>query len=133
MTAITNNARCSACDGEFPCTQQQSYPDAGWILPFDTFGYYGGFDDNVQVLTGDLRPRQWILCHDCVVKFLNTFPRLAEMVGPDCHPCQAEQPCCAHAWKTTDSFGKPDSTEPSVLTSWPDSQWHPYQAPEAHG
>jgi len=132
-TPKTRTAMCSACQEHAPCTQQETYPDGGWILPFDTFGYYGGFDDRIEVLTGNLRTRQWILCHDCVVKFFTFFPGLAESIGQNCHPCREEVPCCAYAWQATESFGRRDSTEPSVLTAWPDAQWHPYEEPKAHG
>ena len=92
-------AQCSACLALLPCTQQQSYPDLGWVLPFDTFGYYGGFDDNTDVLSGYMRSREWILCHDCVVKFLETFPLLAQTIGQNCHHSNsdASTPCCNHA------------------------------------
>jgi hypothetical protein len=131
----TTNALCSACQEPLVCTQQVHYPDNGLVLPFDTFGYYGGFDDNLEVLTGRLRSREWILCHDCVVKFLDTFPLLSERVGPNCHPCRDEEPCCRHAYKPTDSFGKNDLAEgeATILTAWPDRKWKPHTPPEAHG
>ena len=125
MSEETNTAICSACGNKYPCTQQKSYPDDGWSLPFDTFGYYGGFDDNVPVLTGSVRPRQWIFCHDCVVKFLETFPRLAETIGKNCHPAPRDAlvPCCRHAWQATEIFGK-DVKGAHIRTAWPDGVWH---------
>lgn len=114
---------CSACDTNIECNSQLVYPDNGWVLPFDTFGYYGGFDDSIDVLIGGTRSREWILCHDCVVKFLELFPRLAEKLGANCHPCDEEVPCCRHAWQGTDLFGT-DTYGVHTRTAWPDGQWH---------
>jgi len=120
-----NTATCSACRSSLLCTQQTHYPDHGWVLPFDTFGYYGGFDDNVGVLTGSQRSREWILCHDCVVKFLDTFPLLAQDIGQNCHPAGRDDalPCCRHAWQGTAIFGK-NIHGVHTRTAWPDAQWH---------
>lgn len=123
---ITRHAVCSACRTSVPCTQQETYPDDGWVMPFDTFGYYGGFDDNIDVLFGGRRSREWILCHDCVVKFLETFPLLAQDIGQNCHPADrdAPVPCCRHAWQATDIFGKKVHGVHS-RTAWPDGlMWH---------
>ena len=107
-----NNFRaCSACGVEYPCTQQDNYPDKGWVLPFDTFGYYGGFDDNVDVLFSEVQSRQWFLCHDCVVKFFTLFPRLRDTFGKGLHQCESETPCCEWAWRATDIFGKYERDE----------------------
>lgn len=94
-------------------------------MPFDTFGYYGGFDDNVGVLTGSDLSRQWILCHDCVVKFLDTFPLLAQDIGQNCHPDSrhAQIPCCRHAWQGTAIFGR-NIHGVHTRTAWPDGVWH---------
>lgn len=69
---------CNGCGNEAPNNDQQNYPDGGWGLPLDTFGYYGGFDDNISVMFGDKESRTAVLCHDCVVRFFDTFPLLAE-------------------------------------------------------
>lgn len=106
-TKANRTARCSACGNNQPCTQQQSYPDNGWVLPLDAFGYYGGFDDNISGLeTFQTRGREWIFCHDCVVKFLTLFPRLQVALAKGLHPCENETPCCEWAWRSTDLFGK---------------------------
>lgn len=118
----TNQIHCPACDARVSCTGGGVYPDNGWVLPFDIFGYYSGFDDNVPVLIGEQRSREFILCHDCVVKMLNLFPRLAEAVGPDTHPCDDDTPCCRHAWQATDIFGT-DGPGVKIRTAWPDGQW----------
>lgn len=129
-------ATCSACRQPAVCTQQDHYPDNGWVLPFDTFGYYGGFDDVMPVLLGQRLTREWILCHDCVVKFLDTFPLLAEDIGKNCHSDNrdSEVPCCRHAWQGTELFGK-DTFGVHVRTAWSDGVWHdeepenPYERP----
>lgn len=124
-TPSVKYATCSACCASVPCTQQKSYPDNGWVLPFDTFGYYGGFDDNLTVLSGSVRSREWIMCHDCVAKFLATFPLLAQMVGQNCHPDSRNTPvpCCTHAWQATDTFGT-NAFGVHTRTAWPDGVWH---------
>ena len=134
-TPIVKHAVCSACRTSYPCTQQDSYPDDGWVMPFDTFGYYGGFDDNIGVLLGGRRSREWILCHDCVVKFLDTFPLLAQDIGQNCHPADRESPlpCCRHAWQATSLFGSKDAGV-HTRTSWPDGVWHDvYEDPSQEG
>lgn len=74
--------KCDECGEEQPATQQDNYPDGGWSLPYETFGYYGGFDDNIGVLLGEDKPNDFILCHDCVVKLLTALPVLgAKLVG----------------------------------------------------
>lgn len=118
-------ATCSACQSQVPCTQQTHYPDNGWVLPFDTFGYYGGFDDAMPVLLGQQRTREWIMCHDCVVKFLDTFPLLADTLGGRCHSDDrdSETPCCRFAWQGTEIFGK-NVFGVHTRSAWPDGVWH---------
>lgn len=130
MSGFNNKVKCSACGRRSPATQQERLPDNGWALPYEEFGYYGGFDDCLDVLIGGERSHRWIFCHDCVVKFLETFPRLAKDIGPNCHPSRrdADVPCCRHAWRGTEYFGKygPDVPEDavSVQSAWPDGVWH---------
>ena len=100
------HARCSACHSTYPCTQQDVYPDWGFVLPYQTFGYYGGFSDEMNVLLGHQRSQEWILCHDCVVKFFDAFPLLAEQFGQNHHPCRSDVPCCQFAWRATPDFSR---------------------------
>lgn len=122
---MTKTATCSACGGEAICTQQDHYPDHGWVLPFETFGYYGGFDDSMDVLFGKRISKEWIFCHDCVVKFLDTFPLLAESIGRNCHSdrTDSDTPCCRHAWQGTEIFGRNEFGVHS-RSAWPDGVWH---------
>lgn len=55
-------------------------------MEFEHFGYYGGFSDELEVAFGKRESKQWSLCHDCVVKFFDTFPALAESFGKGHHP-----------------------------------------------
>jgi hypothetical protein len=119
----TRYATCSACALRVICRSQDIYPDNGWVLPFDAFGYYGGFDDNIGITLGGTRSREWILCHDCVVKLLELFPRLSETIGANAHPCSSDTPCCRHAWQATEIFGKNVHGVHS-RTAWPDGVWH---------
>lgn len=77
---------CDTCGLEQRTTQQDKLPDGGWSLPIDHFGYYGGFDDNVDVLLGGEESSFVSMCHDCVVKMLNTFPLLSEKMKGGRHP-----------------------------------------------
>jgi hypothetical protein len=96
----TTGIACSACGGGVPSSEPNSkLLDNGWVLPYDTFGYYGGFTDNVSVLLGHTESRHWNLCHDCVLSFLNLFPRLARSINSGQHPCDDEKPCCRFAWR----------------------------------
>jgi len=122
MGEVLNYTQCPGCDKRVPCTHGGIYPDNGWVLAFDYFGYYSGFDDNVPVLFGQQRSREFMLCHDCVGRLLALFPRLAEMVGPNCHPCEGDTPCCRHAWQATEMFGK-DEHGVHMRTAWPDGVW----------
>ena len=42
----------------------------------------------------------WILCHDCVVKFLETFPALAVDIPLGSHPSRTEAPCCPWSYRS---------------------------------
>lgn len=107
----TNLILCTACGNETECNQQKFYPDNGWVLPFDTFGYYGGFSDDISVLIGERRSREWILCHDCVAKLLSLFPRLTATLERGLHNCENDTPCCEFAWRATPIFGKYEHDE----------------------
>lgn len=103
---------CDACGQKQRLTQQShpTLPDGGWILPYEEFGYYGGFSDDLQVAFGERESRSWSLCHDCVVKFFETFPLLAEQVAGGHHPNfihtdyrsdedgTLDPSCCRFAW-----------------------------------
>lgn len=102
---------CNECGKEQPATQQDNLPDGGWALPYETFGYYGGFDDNIEVLLGSERPTDFLLCHDCVVKLLTALPNLGARLAGGHHPNfihtdfaddgddgTLHQSCCRWAW-----------------------------------
>jgi hypothetical protein len=93
---------CDACGEGVPSTWQPGLPDSGWSLPFQSFGYYGGFSDDLETELGiiDASQRQrWLLCHDCVMKFLFVFPQLAKFLQAGQHPCVENTPCCQFAWR----------------------------------
>jgi hypothetical protein len=103
---------CDACGQKQRLTQQTSpaLPDGGWIMEFEHFGYYGGFSDDIEVAFGKRDSNSWSLCHDCVVKFFETFPALAEQFAGGHHPnfihtdhhggdIGTDHPsCCRFAW-----------------------------------
>jgi hypothetical protein len=77
---------CDTCGLEQRNTQQKSLPDGGWSLDIDNFGYYGGFDDNIEVSLSGKPTRYVSMCHDCVVKLLTTFPLLGQKLEGGHHP-----------------------------------------------
>lgn len=103
---------CDACGRKQRLTQQTSpaLPDGGWVLMFEHFGYYGGFSDDIEVTLGGKDSESWTLCHDCVVKFFDAFPLLAERFAGGHHPnfihtdhdggdIGTDHPsCCRFAW-----------------------------------
>ena len=87
---------CHGCGHMAPHHTQESIPDNGWAFDLNSFGYYAGFTDPI----GD--PEQITrLCHDCVLKLLETFPLLGVLIGNGCHSQNGpnEVPCCKYAWK----------------------------------
>ena len=105
---------CDACGSKSRLLSINGEMDGGWALPTSMFGYYGGFSDNVDVLLGDYTDahiNDLKICHDCVLKFLNTFPRLADKINGLSHPSihggltkkASQNPldtpsCCRYSW-----------------------------------
>ena len=99
MTVATGVA-CTACGGGTPSPGANAdLLENGWVMDFENFGYYGGFTDDVDVLLGDRKSRNWHLCHDCIVKLLNLFPALAKTINAGQHPSEEIKPCCDFAWR----------------------------------
>jgi len=106
------HALCHGCGENQRLTQQSSpkFPDGGWAMEFEHFGYYGGFSDDIDVAFGKRKSGSWSLCHDCVVRFFDAFPLLAEKFGQGHHPnfVHTDLPngergtsnvsCCRFAW-----------------------------------
>jgi len=87
---------CHGCGSLAPHDSQKNLPDNGWTFDLNSFGYYGGFTDPIAE-----EPERIRFCHDCVLKFLETFPLLGMFVGSGCHSMTGpnEKPCCKYAWK----------------------------------
>lgn len=97
----THLVECDACGTREEVCVRSNELDAGWSIPVSALGYYNGFSDDTT------RDDEWRLCHDCVVKFLALFPRLAESLGKGQHPSLTkDKPCCDHAWRGTELFGR---------------------------
>jgi hypothetical protein len=93
-------------------------------LPYETFGYYGGFDDNMRVLMGIEEPDHFVMCHDCVLVMLDALPGLKARMSGGGHPNWNEprgfrgnplewSPCCEFAWTYHDDktyLGQADGT-----------------------
>jgi hypothetical protein len=97
---------CHGCGSMAPHHTQENAPDNGWVFDMNNFGYYAGFTDFI------LQDPQLVrLCHDCVVKFLDTFPLLSVLVGKGGHSQNGpnEKPCCQYAWKS-ESIGQSSIT-----------------------
>jgi len=112
-----------------PHHSQENASENGWELPYHTFGYYGGFSDSQKSYE-----EQWRLCHDCVIKFLDTFPLLGVLMGKGLHGITgpSDIPCCKWAWRGTDIFGSHEGGErtPGVHVQlaneeggWDDTDW----------
>lgn len=98
---------CSSCERTVSSAGINPYPNNGWIIRFDDFGYYGGFTDNIDSLLDNRISRRWILCHDCVVKFLTAFPNLARTIDAGGHGRDTDTdtttPCCEWEWRISDT------------------------------
>jgi len=79
-----------------PHHTHKDLPNNGWTFDINDFGYYSGFTD--QFDEGPIKVR---ICHECVNKFLETFPLLSMFVPRGSHPMwgPSEKPCCKYAWK----------------------------------
>jgi len=97
---------CSGCER----TQRGDFSNGGllpcgWIVPYEDFGYYNGFSDNIEVLYNTLPSKTWVLCHDCVVILLGALPLLAKKIPLNSHYCDEDKPCCEWAWQGTGLYG----------------------------
>ena len=99
---------CDACGEFYQAGIQDFIFDNGWVLDSTRFGYYSGFDDELWPSENEERAN-WLMCHDCVVKLLETFPRLGATISKGAHPCEDETPCCQWAWRISgDSLQHPN-------------------------
>jgi hypothetical protein len=89
---------CNGCGNMAPHHSQEGAPDNGWSIPVDNLGYYGGFTDALI----ENESNTINLCHDCVIKFIETFPMIGLLIGKGGHSQIGpnEKPCCAWAWKS---------------------------------
>lgn len=87
---------CHGCGSMAPHHTHKDLPNNGWTFDINDFGYYSGFTD--QFDEGPIKVR---ICHECVNKFLETFPLLSMFVPRGSHPMwgPSEKPCCKYAWK----------------------------------
>jgi|688.fasta_scaffold1332176_1 hypothetical protein len=89
---------CDACGVPKECQSQEEVVDNGIAFNFQELGYYGGFIDNAPAM-GD-KNLEWNLCHECILKMLQTFPMLAAKLPRGLHPTDDKtKPCCDWAWK----------------------------------
>ena len=130
---MSRTVKCSACGEDAPATQQEDAPDDGWTMSFDSFGYYGGFSDDIR----RNEKKNVMLCHDCCVKILEMFPLEFQERFRGGHPASnrnSDTPCCKYAWRGTTIFGKYTKDGegrryhvPGAATqhAWPDGKtWH---------
>jgi hypothetical protein len=99
---------CDACGEMYPASiSSPTAIDDGWWLPYETFGYYNGFTDNIEaIMKSDELLKSWSMCHACIVKLLDTFPLLAKSIERGAHPSPySEKPCCNYAWSIAPSGG----------------------------
>jgi hypothetical protein len=92
-----NTVVCDNCSKEVPATQQDTAPDHGWSFDPRRFGYYGGFDDHC--FADEETNLEVIMCHDCVVSLIESFPAFAKHAARGGHPGNFDSgPCCKHCW-----------------------------------
>lgn len=91
---------CSSCGGAFEDMEYWGQPESGWSIPWELLGGYGGFTDEFGPAYEGRPSKTWEMCHDCVVKMLKLFPRLANDISKGSHPCEDAVPCCEWAWKS---------------------------------
>ena len=109
MTTTTNCDNCNTQVSSEPL-QGEGYPDNGLELFPLTFGYYGGFIDNLPLDEEKPSGERVVFCHDCSVSLFRQFPSilkglgisLGEMesnpLGFGFHPCKGDTPCCEFSW-----------------------------------
>lgn len=104
---IKNPVTCDACREEVEGGVGNTHlPDKGMLLDFQRGGFYEGFMDNAPWDEGENRLQPWKLCHNCVTKFLHTFPALGDQLRYPAlgnfvgHPCNDDTPCCDWSWTT---------------------------------
>jgi hypothetical protein len=78
--------KCDACGMNTRCVPHMDLPVGGWVLPIDSFGYYGGYTDHVEPFFGGPPSRQVVMCRGCIRWFLALFPRLYNLVHEDNKP-----------------------------------------------
>jgi len=92
--------KCDGCGENAPCHTQERLPDNGWALPYQIFGYYGGFTDDDEGQS--IWDKSVILCHSCVLRFLDFFPLIAKRISKGGHSlmpfADEAKPCCDYAW-----------------------------------
>jgi hypothetical protein len=95
--------KCDACgEAHLVSISGANTIDSGWLVPYEAFGYYGGFTDNLDWLMANTEPKSWNICHACIVKLLDIFPLLAKSLDKGAHPSPYDdKPCCDYAWSFT--------------------------------
>ena len=98
MTYKQNHINCYGCSTRIPLVGEDiDMPVNG--LSLSLAGNYDGFNDD----TSDHAPRL-ILCHDCVLRLIELFPRAGREMQQGCHPIDndSDTPCCAYCWTFID-------------------------------
>lgn len=85
----------SMCDGCGQVVKGEVYENGMFIIDsgfcFNLSGGYNEFNDAFDSRV------DFSICHDCVLKFIELFPRAGQLLGPGCHPADNE-PCCLWSW-----------------------------------
>jgi len=112
---------CDLCGVEQDAhSQAGNFIDYGWSFNWLHLGHYGGFTDNFPPSPNkgyDSARHTVHMCHDCITKMLQLFPRLSEIAKlRGGHPNRnkddgqngiAVPPCCQYCWTWVIN---PDST-----------------------
>lgn len=99
MTYKQEHINCYGCEARIELVEAGNVetPLAG--LSFSLAGYDSGFNDD----TSDHNPLL-ILCHDCVLRLIDLFPRAGREMQRACHPNgnDDDTPCCQYCWTFID-------------------------------
>jgi hypothetical protein len=110
---MENYIECGLCgSSNEPVFKNANLIHSGWVLNWLNLGYYAGFTDSIPDDRGyvaslaeyDETPYTVNMCHDCCVKLLGLFPKLAEIAeARGGHYSLSGEgikspPCCPYAW-----------------------------------
>lgn len=124
---------CDGCGGEVPNDGIGNH-EYGLSTPISHLGHYSGFTDSFGWLEDETE--EWfVMCHDCVLRLLETFPGLAAKMRkhrghhPNMNGERNPQkgtdtaPCCEHAWTWDVSEDEDGNTTRTTFVANQNGEW----------